>query len=235
MNAYAGLAASAAAGAVAALVIVSALALAGQDPAAPAALLPAPGLQPAMTASALSSGGSPALGDPSAPVTILEWGDYQCTYCHLFHRDTLGAIKERYVETGRAKLVFKDFPLNGPDSALAAEATHCAAEQGMYWEYHDALYGSWGGERTGWITRASLERIAAEAGLDAGMLATCLDGGAHRGTVASLEREGRQIGVDATPSFFVFDGERFVKIRGNLPMGAFEDAIAAIEGGGPPA
>lgn len=234
MNAYAGLAASAVAGAVAALVIVSALAPA----AAPAAAPPAPGQQqPAMTASALSTGGSPVLGDPSAPVTILEWGDYQCTYCHLFHRDTLGIIKERYVETGRAKLVFKDFPLNGPDSALAAEATHCAAEQGMYWEYHDALYDGWGGERTGWITRGSLERIAAEAGLDAGMLGACLDGGGHRDTVASLEREGRQIGVDATPSFFVFDGERVVKIRGNLPIGAFEDAIAAVGGGGggPPA
>ena len=190
-----------------------------------------------MTASALASGGSPPLGDPSAPVTILEWGDYQCTYCYRFHQETLGELRERYVDTGRAKLVFKDFPLNGPDSAMAAEASHCAADQGMYWEYHDALYGSWGGERTGWITRASLERIAGEAGLDAGALGACLDAGDHSGTVASLERAGRAIGVDATPSFFVFDAERFVKIRGNLPMETFEEAVAVVEGGGggPPA
>ena len=231
MKAYAGLAASAAAGAVAALVIVSALAPGAAGPATPAPSAPAP---PLMTVSALSSGGSPALGDLSAPVTILEWGDYQCTYCYRFHQDTLGTIRERYVETGRAKLVFKDFPLNGPDSALAAEATHCAADQGMYWEYHDALYGSWAGERTGWITRGSLERIAGEAGLDAALLAECLDAGTHRAKVAALEAAGRAIGVDATPSFFVFDGERFVKIRGNLPLAAFEDAIASVGGGGPP-
>lgn len=229
MMQYAALAASAAAGAAAALAIVAILAPGSGT--APAADVP----PPLMSASALSSGGSPPLGDPSAPLTILEWGDYQCTYCYRFHQETLGTIKERYVETGRAKLVFKDFPLNGPDSALAAEATHCAAEQGMYWEYHDALYGSWEGERTGWITRGSLERIAGEAGLDAGRLASCLDEGTHRGTVAALERAGAAIGVDATPSFFIFDGERFVKIRGNLPLETFEDAIAAVEGGGPPA
>lgn len=225
MHPYAALAASAAVGAAAALVIAAAVV-----PALSA--VPDAGAPSLMTASALASGGSPPLGDPSAPVTILEWGDYQCTYCYRFHQETLGELRERYVDTGRAKLVFKDFPLNGPDSALAAEASHCAADQGMYWEYHDALYGSWGGERTGWITRASLERIAGEAGLDAGLLAACLDEGAHRGTVASLERDGRAIGVDATPSFFVFDGERFVKIRGNLPMETFEEAIAVVEGGG---
>lgn len=231
MRQYAALAAPAAAGAAAALVVAAVVAPGLFSAPAGDAMPPPP---PLMAASALSSGGSPPLGDPSAPVTILEWGDYQCTYCYRFHQETLGAIREKYVETGRAKLVFKDFPLNGPDSALAAEASHCAAEQGMYWEYHDALYGSWGGERTGWITRASLERIAGEAGLDAGRLAACLDEGAHRATVAALERDGAAIGVDATPSFFIFDGERFVKIRGNLPLETFEDAIAVIEGGGSP-
>lgn len=232
MRQYAALAAPAAAGAAAALVVAAVVAPGLFSAPDGDAMPPPPPLL--MAASALSSGGSPPLGDPSAPVTILEWGDYQCTYCYRFHQETLGAIREKYVETGRAKLIFKDFPLNGPDSALAAEASHCAAEQGMYWEYHDALYGSWGGERTGWITRASLERIAGEAGLDAGRLTACLDEGAHRATVAALERDGAAIGVDATPSFFIFDGERFVKIRGNLPLETFEDAIAVIEGGGSP-
>ena len=220
---YAALAAPAAAGLLAALA-VAAVASAAPAPGAggagigagPAAA-PGPSAPALMSASALSAGGSPALGDPSAPLTMLEWGDYQCTYCHRFHQETLGEIKAAYVDTGRLKVVFKDFPLNGPDSALAAEASHCAADQGMYWEYHDALYDNWGGERTGWITRGSLADIAAGAGLDAGLLAACLDEGTHAARVAGLEMDGRAIGVDATPSFFIFDGERAVKIRGTCP------------------
>ena len=64
------------------------------------------------------------------------------------------------------RLVFKDFALNGPDSALAAEASRCAAEQSRYWEYHDVLYRNWGGERTGWITAKALAAFAGSAGLD---------------------------------------------------------------------
>ena len=240
MISYVALAVPVAAGLLAALAVaaVAAAAAAADADAADAAGLPArppaapSGAPPgpaAMSASALSAGGSPVLGDPSAPLTMLEWGDYQCTYCYRFHQETLGEIKAAYVDTGRMRIVFKDFPLNGPDSALAAEASHCAADQGLYWAYHDALYDNWGGERTGWITRASLEDLAAGAGLDAGMLAGCLDEGTHRAKVAELERHGRAIGVDATPSFFIFDGERAVKIRGNLPLGAFEDAIGMLD------
>ena len=60
----------------------------------------------------------------------------------------------------KVNLVFKDFPLNGPDSVLAAEAAYCAEEQGKYWEYHDELYTNWAGEKTGWITRSSLNAFA---------------------------------------------------------------------------
>ena len=222
MGPYAALGAPVAAGILAALAVaLIAAPLPAGDAGSPRA--------PPTAASSMSAGGSPVLGDPTAPLTMLEWGDYQCTYCYRFHQDTLGSIMSEYVDTGRIKLVFKDFPLNGGDSALAAEASHCAADQGMYWEYHDALYDNWEGERTGWITREALGRLAAGAGLDAGALGACLDDGTHRAKVAALERAGREIGVDATPSFFIFDGERVVKIRGNQPLGAFEDAIAMLE------
>ena len=75
-----------------------------------------------LTESKLIQNGSPIIGNPSAPITILEWGDYQCTYCYKFHTSTLNSIKQDFIETGKVKLVFKDFPLNGPDSILAAEA-----------------------------------------------------------------------------------------------------------------
>ena len=108
-----------------------------------------------LTAQRLISDGSPIVGDPQALITILEWGDYQCTFCYRFHESSLQTITEEYIQPGKARLVFKDFPLNGPDSILAAEASHCAADQGRFWQYHHELYANWAGERTGWINRDS--------------------------------------------------------------------------------
>jgi len=93
-----------------------------------------------LTISKLIENGSPILGDSNAPITILEWGDYQCTFCYKFHQNTLGTIDDDFVKTGKVKLVFKDFTLNGPDSVLAAEASYCAEDQGKYWQYHNELY-----------------------------------------------------------------------------------------------
>ncbi|CAI9831319.1 MAG: DsbA family protein [Nitrosopumilus sp.] len=180
-----------------------------------------------ISAAQLEAGGSPVLGDPGAPVTIVEWGDYQCTFCFKFHQSTLESL-EGYVESGEVRMVFKDFVLNGPDSGLAAEASHCAAEQGLYWEYHDALYENWGGERTGWITPGSLEVLAEGAGLEAGPFAECLESGRHAEKVAGLYEEGRSLGVDGTPSFLIYGDEKAVRITGNQPLGAFEAALADL-------
>ena len=76
----------------------------------------------------LIENGSPIMGNSNAPITVLEWGDYQCTFCYKFHQNTLDIINEDFIKTGKVKLVFKDFPLNGPDSLLAAEASYCAED-----------------------------------------------------------------------------------------------------------
>ena len=186
-----------------------------------------PGL---LTRSALTLGGSPVLGDPGAPITILEWGDYQCTYCYRFHQDTLGVIMRDYVETGKARLVFKDFPLNGPDSVQAAAASHCAGDQGRYWEYHDILYENWGGERTGWITRDALAGFAGTVGLDAAEFADCMDEERHVGRVEGLYASGSGMGIDATPSFLIYDGEQVIKVRGNQPLGVFVGVLDGLAG-----
>lgn len=178
-----------------------------------------------LTASELRSGGSPVKGSPDAPVTILEYGDYQCTFCYRFHQTTLGILQEKYIDTGRANLVFKDFALNGADSILAAEASHCAGDQGRYWQYHDELYENWGGERTGWVTRGALAEFAAAVGINAAEFEDCLDAKKHRQAVTDMYRNGQIIGVDATPSFFIFNDERVVKIRGNQPLEVFERTI----------
>ena len=181
-----------------------------------------------LTKSKLIQGGSPILGNPSAPITILEWGDYQCTFCYRFHDTTLNTLEIDYIQTGKVKLVFKDFPLNGPDSILGAEASYCAHEQGKYWEYHDELYKNWAGEKTGWITRWSLNAFGSTVGLNLDKFNQCLDEHKYQEKVNTLYEEGREAGIDATPSFLIFNDEKIIKIRGNQPLETFLRAIDGL-------
>ena len=174
-----------------------------------------------LTIQKLIEGGSPIMGNSNAPITILEWGDYQCTFCYKFHQSTLDIINEDFIKTGKVNLVFKDFPLNGPDSLLAAEATYCAEDQEKYWQYHDELYKNWGGEKTGWITRDSLDEFAMTVNLDLDEFNQCLDEHKYQNKVNSIHEFGKEIGIDATPSFLVFNGEKIIKIRGNQPLEVF--------------
>tara|TARA_B110000459_G_scaffold70142_1_gene78836 strand:+ start:296 stop:940 length:645 start_codon:yes stop_codon:yes gene_type:complete len=174
-----------------------------------------------ITPAKLIENGSPFLGNPDAPITILEWGDYQCTFCYKFHQNTLQIINENFIKTGKVKVVFKDFPLNGPDSKLAAEASYCAQDQEKYWQYHDEVYRNWGGERTGWITREALTEFAQVVNLDTEKFNKCLDDNKYESKVNSLYEFGNDIGIDATPSFLVFNDEKIIKIRGNQPLEVF--------------
>ena len=178
-----------------------------------------------LSAQKLIKNGSPVFGDPEAPITILEWGDYQCTFCFRFHESSLNIIQQEYIDTGLVKMVFKDFPLNGPDSLLAAEAAYCAEDQGKYWEYHNQLYTNWAGERTGWITRDSLNQFAKDSNLNIEKFNSCLDEQKHRQRVLDLEKFGKDIGIDATPSFLIFNDEKIIKIRGNQPIDVFRKVI----------
>ncbi|EIJ66352.1 DSBA-like thioredoxin domain protein [Candidatus Nitrosopumilus salaria BD31] len=178
-----------------------------------------------LTSSRLIDDGSPILGDPNAPITILEWGDYQCTFCYKFHQNTLDTIIEDHIKTGKVKLVFKDFPLNGPDSILAAEAAYCADDQEKYWQYHNELYKNWGGERTGWVTRESLEKFATTVNLNLDEFNKCLDSHKYQNRVNTLYEFGKEVGIDATPSFLVFNDHKIIKIRGNQPLEVFLKTI----------
>jgi len=173
----------------------------------------------------LMENGSPILGDPSAPITILEWGDYQCTFCYRFHQSSLNIILEEYVNSGKINLVFKDFPLNGPDSILGAEATYCAGDQEKYWAFHNELYSNWAGERTGWINYDSLNQFAKSVNLELDQFTSCLDEHKYKQKVLELEKFGKEIGIDATPSFLIFNDKKIIKIRGNQPIDVFRQAI----------
>ena len=174
-----------------------------------------------LTSTKLIENGSPFMGNINAPITIVEWGDYQCTFCYKFHQNTLDIINEDFIKTGKVKIIFKDFPLNGVDSKLAAEASYCAQDQEKYWKYHDELYKNWGGERTGWITRESLDKFAETVDLDLKKFNKCLDDHKYENKVDLLYEFGKEIGIDATPSFLVFNDQKMIKIRGNQPLEVF--------------
>ncbi|MGI0082601.1 MAG: DsbA family protein [Nitrosopumilaceae archaeon] len=181
-----------------------------------------------ITPQMLIQNGSPLIGDPAAQITIVEWGDYQCTFCYKFHQSSKDILMQEYVASGRVNFVFRDFPLNGPDSVLAAEASYCANDQSRYWQYHDEIYKNWAGEKTGWITRQSLEQFAKEINLDLEQFNKCLDDKKYRNKVLENEKFGTEIGIKATPSFLIFNNEKIFKIEGNQPFSVFRQVIDAI-------
>jgi protein-disulfide isomerase len=181
-----------------------------------------------ITTQFLIQNGSPIMGNPNAPITIVEWGDYQCTFCYKFHQSSKDILIEEYVKTGRINFVFRDFPLNGSDSVLAAQASYCADDQGKYWEYHDEIYKNWAGERTGWVTRQSLDQFANTVGLDLIQFSKCLDDKKYQQRVLENEKFGVKIGIKATPSFLIFNNEKITKVEGNQPFSVFRQVIDAI-------
>jgi protein-disulfide isomerase len=184
--------------------------------------------QEKITTQMIMQNGSPLMGNPDAKITIVEWGDYQCTYCYKFSQSSQDTLIEEYVNTGKANFVFRDFPLNGPDSVLAAEASYCAGDQGRYWEYHDEAYKNWAGEKTGWVNRASLEQFAKTTSLDVDQFNKCLDDKKYNQKVLDNEKFGMNMGIRATPSFLIFTNEKIMKIEGNQPLSVFRQVIDTI-------
>ena len=172
------------------------------------------------------SGGSPVLGSPDAPVTMVEFGDYQCMNCNRYFRNTEHVILQNYVETGKLKIIFVDFAFIGPDSFPAAQAAHCANDQGKYWEYHDETYSNWNGENTGWAGIYNLKRFASNIGLVQNSFNQCLDSEKYAKKVEANTELGHKIGVTGTPTFFIFDSEgEATKIVGAQPYSSFEQVL----------
>ena len=177
------------------------------------------------TAQTLIQNGSPHMGNSNAKITLLEWGDYQCTYCYRFHQSSKDVIIEEYVNTGKVNFVFRDFPLNGPNSVLAAQGSYCANDQGKYWEYHDETYKNWEGENTGWVNKDSLLQFAKTVNLDVNQFNKCMDDNKYKQKVLDNEKFGKNIGIDATPSFLVITDTKVVKIVGNQPLSVFRQVL----------
>ena len=173
--------------------------------------------------SVFTENGSPYLGDPDAPITLVEFGDYQCFFCNKFFHDTEQKLLENYVDTGKVKIIFKDLTIIGPDSITAAHAAHCADDQGLFWEYHDTLYNNWNGENNGWASSENLLRMAQDVGLNIDEFTDCMLNEIHTQIISASNADARTLGLTGTPAFFVISpNNQVTKIPGAQPFHVFQ-------------
>jgi len=168
----------------------------------------------------VSADNDAVLGDSDAPVTIIEFSDYECPFCVRFYSETEKQIRSQYIDTGKVKLIYRDFPLTSihAQAQKAAEAAECAGEQGKYWEMHDMLFES---GVSGGVT--SFKSYASNLGLDTAKFNDCLDSGKFYDEVQKDMRDGSASGVRGTPAFFI-NGKM---ISGAQPFSVFQQAIEA--------
>lgn len=173
--------------------------------------------------------GSPVLGSSSAPITIIEFGDYQCPQCDKWFKTTRPDIEEQYIKPGKANLYFVDLAFFGPDSKKAAEATYCAGDQGKYWEYHSILYTSQQGINDGWASPNNLKKFASELNLDRELFDVCLDSNKYQKRVDRNVLEAKRNGASGTPTFIIVgpDGSQQM-IEGAQPFSVFKQLLDAM-------
>jgi len=159
-------------------------------------------------------------GSESAPVTIIEFSDYECPFCARFYSETLSQIEKEYIETGKVRFVYRDFPLSGHRYAQkSAEAAECAGEQDKYWEYHNLLFEN----QKEWSQKgiSQLKEYAGQLGLNRDRFDKCLDRGEMEDEVKKDFNDGVSAGVQGTPAFFI-NGKI---ISGAQPFSAFKKII----------
>jgi len=169
------------------------------------------------------SNGSPILGDPDAPITLVEFGDYQCHYCNVFFQSIEKDIVKNYVDTGKVKIIFKDYNIIGEDSVKASQGAHCANDQGLFWEYHDILYSNWTGENNGWASSENLAIFAQQIGLNMNKWSECMNKGSHSQIILKSNDDARTLQLTGTPAFFIINSEGEVsKLFGAQPFEVFK-------------
>lgn len=156
----------------------------------------------------------PALGPVDAPITIVEFSDFNCPYCQRFHQITFQSLLESYPD--QIRFVYRDYPITSQESFIAAQAAECANAQGEYWAYHDLLFS--GQYELG----ATAYRLYAEqANLDADALQVCIDEGRYAEEVQADARYAASLGVSGTPTFFI----NGIPLVGAQPLSRFTQVI----------
>ena len=174
----------------------------------------------------------PIRGNPDAPITIVEFSDYQCPFCARFYAQTLPLLLEEYIDEGKVNLVYRDFPVQRihPNALSAAAAAECADDQGKYWEYHDTLFE----KQNAWAKLDSnsaistFSQFATEIELEQQQFDNCLKSGKYLEEVQADFNDGKNYQVTGTPGFFIGNEDiGFVKIIGAKPYDAFKKVIDA--------
>lgn len=169
----------------------------------------------------------PMKGDPDAPVTIVEFSDYQCPYCKRSNDSAINQINEEYISKGKVRLVFRDYPLPFHKKATpAAVAANCAGEQGKYWEVHDFLFED---PKTN-LDIPTIIDSAEKLGLDKAKLQACINDKSKETEITKDFKDGQKYGVRGTPSYFIGkteDGKEFTGtfVRGAQPYSVFKEHI----------
>lgn len=176
------------------------------------------------------NGHFPVLGKESAKITIVEFSDFQCPFCSRFFKESFPQIKKEYIDTGKAKLYFRHFPLDfHPAATPAALASECANEQNKFWEYHDKLFNeqekiSVQGQTPDQI-KTQLKTWAQELSLNTTQFNSCLDSEKYKNNVTTDTADGKTAGVSGTPTFYI-NGTQLV---GAQPFASFKTALDAAK------
>lgn len=165
---------------------------------------------------AIDEAGNPALGPEDATVTIIEFGDFRCSFCKRFQDETIAPLLERY--EGRVRFVWRDYPILGQGSFEASVAGECADDQGQFWAFHDLLFADQANfTRDGFIAKAS------QLNMDVEQFTTCYDNQEHREEILADYQAGEALGVTGTPTFFI-NGRPLI---GAQPLDAFVNVVEA--------
>lgn len=165
------------------------------------------------------------MGDPDAPLTIVEYADFQCPFCGRFYETTGKQIREDYVKTGKVKVIYRDLAFLGPESVAAAEAAECSKDQKSFWAFHDALYDAEikdGAENNGNLNKALFVSLAKQIGMsDVDAFSSCIDSKKYSSEVKAIGEGATALQVNSTPTVFI--GQ--TKIVGAQPIGVFKTEI----------
>ncbi len=169
------------------------------------------------------------LGDPNAPVKLIEVGDFQCPVCQAAFQTLEEPIITTYVNSGKVSYTFEAINVIGPESIRSAEAAYCAGDQNKFWEYHDYLYSNQGAENGGSFSDDRLMQFAQLLGLDMNKFTPCFQNGETANRVTQAQAVATQYGINATPSFVV-NGKVFVGLISLTEMQQAIDAALAAAG-----
>ncbi|MDP9289166.1 MAG: DsbA family protein [Thermoproteota archaeon] len=190
----------------------------------------APPIAAPVKVSSIALDSAPTQGKADAPVTFVEFSDFQCPFCGSFYSQTLHQLLTTYVDTGKIKFVYKQFPLDNlhPNAREAALASECANGQGKFWPYHNALFGN----QTTWSNQdatqvvSTFKKYSSDLKLDTASFNSCLDSKKYASIVDKDSQEGSTYGVSGTPTFYIGnDKTGYTQLVGAQPFATFQQTI----------